>query len=155
MLLPEDRVPLGHLQQRLEPCLQLRPLAEQGHALGGEGLAAGGQLAVAVGWSGWWPAQLPSGGVVPVEALDRMGSQVGLGAGQPDQQLLDTGVDRGGQVLAPEAGQGAFHLPGRAAHHRQRPQLLAGGRADPVDDAHQLLGEAVSTCWSPSWTSRW
>jgi hypothetical protein len=42
-------------------------------------------------------------------------------------------------VLTPEAGQGAFHLPGRAAHHRQRPQLLAGGRADLVDDGGQLL----------------
>jgi hypothetical protein len=69
-----------------------------------------------------------------------VGGQVGLAAGQPDQQLLDAGVDACGQVLVVEAGQGAFHLPGRAAHHRQRPQLLAGGGADLVDDAGQLLG---------------
>jgi hypothetical protein len=43
-------------------------------------------------------------------------------------------------VLAPEAGQGAFHLPGRATHHRQRPQLLAGGHADLVNDGGKLLG---------------
>ena len=139
LLLAEDRIALGDLEQRLEPRLQLRPVAKHGQALGGEGFAAGGQLAVVLGWPGWWPAELAGGGVGPVEALDRVGGQVGLAAGQPDQQLLDTGVD-GGQVLAVEAGQGAFHLPGRAAHHRQRPQLLAGGRADPVDDGHQLLG---------------
>jgi hypothetical protein len=34
-----------------------------------------------------------------------VGSQVGLTAGQPDQQLLDTSVDGGGQVLAAEAAR--------------------------------------------------
>jgi hypothetical protein len=72
-----------------------------------------------LGWLGWWPTEFSGGGVGPVEALDGVGGQLGLGAGQPDQQLLDAGIDRAGQVLAEEAGQGAFHLPGRAAHHRQ------------------------------------
>ena len=119
LLLPEDRVALGDLEQRLEPRLQLRPVAKHGQALGGEGLAAGGQLALAVLGGPGWPAELAGGGMSPVDALDRVGSQVGLAAGQPDQQFLDTSVDGGGQVLAVEAGQGAFHLPGRAAHHRQ------------------------------------
>jgi hypothetical protein len=73
LLLADDRVSLGDLQQRLEPCLQLRPVAKQGKTPGGKGFASGGQLAVAVlSWLGRRPAQLASGGVGPVEALDRV-----------------------------------------------------------------------------------
>src|SRR5215216_2354452 len=96
LLLPEDRIPLGDLEQRPEPRLQRRLVAKHGQALGGEGLAAGGQLAVSVlGWLGWWPAEFAGGGVGPVEALDGVGGQLGLAAGQPDQQLLDASIDRG------------------------------------------------------------
>jgi hypothetical protein len=73
---------MGGGEQRLEPCLELRPVAEHGQALGGEGLAAGGQLAVAVlGWPGWWPAELAGGGVGPVKALDGVAGEVGLAVG--------------------------------------------------------------------------
>jgi hypothetical protein len=83
LLLAEACVALGHFQQRPEPRLQLRPVAKQCDALGGEGVAPGGQLAVAVGWPGRLPAQLASGGVDPVEALHRVGGQPGFAAGQP------------------------------------------------------------------------
>ena len=48
LVLAEDRVALGDLEQGPEPRLQLRPATKHGEALGGEGLAAGGQLATAV-----------------------------------------------------------------------------------------------------------
>jgi hypothetical protein len=48
LVLAEDRVALGDLEQGPEPRLQLRPATKHGEALGGEGLATGGQLATAV-----------------------------------------------------------------------------------------------------------
>jgi len=122
LLLADPGIPLGHLEQRLELRLELWPVAKHGQALGGEGLALAGQLAVpVVGWWGRRPAQLAGGGMGPVEALDGVGGQLRLAAGQPGQQPLDAEVEGRGEVLAGEAGQGAFHLPGRAAHHGQRP----------------------------------
>jgi hypothetical protein len=140
LLLAEGGIALGDLDQGQEPGLQRRPVGQGGGAAGGQLFAVGSQLTVAVGGLGWLPAELPGGRVGPVDTLDRIGWEVGLGAGQAGQQLLDAAADRAGQVLADEAGQGALHLPGRPSDYRQRPQVLPGQDPDRIHQPDQLLG---------------
>ena len=48
------------------------------------------------------------------------------------------------QMLCPEPGQRALHLPRRTAHDRQGEQVPSGDAADLVDDrGHPLLGCGV------------
>src|SRR4029453_6750168 len=126
LVLAEDCVALGDLEQGPEPRLQLRPVAKHSEALGGEGLAADGQLALPVlGRLGWWPAQPAGGGVGPVDALDRMGRQVGLAAGSPTSSswtLASTSAARcwrWKRARAPSIFQAA--PPTTASHHSCSP----------------------------------
>src|SRR5262249_53119405 len=81
---------------------------------------------------------LPRRGPAPVDALDRVGRNREVGAGQAAEQQLYAPLQPRRHLPAEESGQAAPDLPRRAAHDRERPEVLAGEPPDAVDDLLEL-----------------
>ncbi len=148
LLLPDHRVSLGHLEQRLE----LRTTAGQCRARTAARRRSVGRREPSAGRRRSVFRPSPSGsrrrwGGTSRRCARRARIEGRFGAGQTAQQDLGAAVAVGqdvGEVPAAEAGQAGFHLPGRAADDRQVPQVRCpASRPSRSTSSARRCGSAV------------